>query len=128
MVNSLNIINLLFKYWPHTSTVLVKKDVIIENGMFDEKRHYAEDGQLWLKIARKQKIYYIVESLEIAGNNKRTFGKSGLSKDLKMMHLGCKENIKETYLSGNINIFQKIFFDLYENLKYIKRILITRFL
>lgn len=45
-----------------------------------------------------------------------------------MMHLGCKGNIKETYLNGNINIFQKIFFDLYENLKYVRRILITKFL
>lgn len=65
VVNSLNIINLLFKNWPHPSTALIKKDIIIENEMFDEKRYYSEDAQLWLKIARKSKIFYLLESFVI---------------------------------------------------------------
>ena len=118
--------DLLKKYWPHTSTVLIKKEVLVECSMFDERRTHCEDGQLWLKIASKYPLYYISESLEIAGDNKRSFGEKGLSADLKKMHKGSVENIYEVYQRGDINIVEKNFFLLYENIKYLRRIILSR--
>jgi len=117
---------MLFKSWPHTSTALIRKDVIMEAGMYDERRFHAEDGQLWLKILKKHKIYYISETLEIAGDYKKTFGEKGLSANLSEMHRGNVLNIKECYHRKQISIFWLIVFLFYEDVKFIRRKVLSR--
>lgn len=122
----LNVRNQLKKYWPHTSTALIHKSVFEKVGTFDESRTHLEDGQLWLRIVAVFPIYYIVESLETAGDNKRSFGQSGLSANIKKMHEGCLININETYRKGHINLFEKYYYIIIEYIKYFRRIIITK--
>lgn len=122
----MSILNMLFKSWPHTSTALIKKALIEEAGFYDENRTHAEDGQLWLKILNKHAIYYLSESLEVAGNNKKTFGEKGLSANLQAMHKGNILNIMECYKRGQISLVWKYFFVCYEELKYFRRKVLTK--
>ena len=121
----LEVKDLLKKVWPHTSTSLIKKKVFNEIGVFDENRTHSEDGQLWLKIASKYPLYYISSSLEIAGENKISYGISGLSADLKAMHNGCLLNIKEVYERKEINFIEMLFYSLLEDIKYVRRKILT---
>lgn len=123
----LSLKNILFKVWPHTSTVLINRKKLLDCSLFDIQRKYSEDAQLWLKIASKYgKIHYISESLEIAGDDKPTFGYSGLSSNLDEMHKGCIMNINECLKRKDITIFEYLFFYFYEILKYKRRKLICR--
>tara|TARA_R110002072_G_scaffold534_8_gene4285 strand:+ start:36606 stop:37439 length:834 start_codon:yes stop_codon:yes gene_type:complete len=45
------------------STSLIKKSVLEEVGMFDEKFVVCEDYDLWLKISSKYKVHFIEDSL-----------------------------------------------------------------
>lgn len=46
-----------------TSTVMIKKSVLDDVGGFDVNLKTAEDLDLWLRIARKYKIYYLANKL-----------------------------------------------------------------
>ncbi|WP_041139764.1 glycosyltransferase family 2 protein [Beduini massiliensis] len=117
----LNTKNVLMKSWPHTSTALINKEVFNQVGLFDEKRTHAEDGQLWMKIAFHYGIYYLYDSLEIAGGGKPTFGYSGLSANIKKMHEGCLLNIYEAYKLKYLNYIEYKLLLLYEKVKYLRR-------
>lgn len=119
--------DLLKKYWPHTSTALIRKDILISVGLYDESRKYAEDGQLWLKISSKYDLFYIKEDLEIAGENKRSFGEKGLSANLVEMYQGVLRNIDEVYDRNEIKYVEMITYKFLEWIKYIRRIIITRY-
>lgn len=122
----LNTKDLLKKYWPHTSSTLIKKEILFSIGMFDENRKYVEDGQLWLKISSAYELFYLSDIVEIAGNNKRTFGVSGLSANLLGMHKGCISNIQEVYDRHEINIIEMYLYKIYEYIKFTRRIILTR--
>lgn len=123
----LNVKQLLIKMWPHTSTALIKRKVFEKVGLFNEGMRYAEDGEMWNRIAIHYSLYYIPVSYEIAGGNKLQFGESGLSANLKGMYEGNVYNIKqlkaEKVISLNYYLFLRVFFYL----KYIRRILITKY-
>lgn len=122
----LDLAHVLIKVWPHTSSVLVKKRLLNEVGMFDEKKNYGEDVALWSRIAINNKLYYVSESLEIAGDYKLQFGQSGLSANLSAMHQGQIENIKELYMSGDISFVFYAFLKIYNLIKYLRRIIIVK--
>lgn len=117
---------LLIKMWPHTSTALIKSDVFKDVGYFNEKMRYAEDGEMWNRIALKYPLYYVAESLEIAGGNKVSFGESGLSANLKGMYDGNVSNITELHKNGNISTGFYAFLRAFYWAKYIRRIAITK--
>lgn len=122
---SLNLKQLLIKMWPHTSTALIRKDVFQTVGCFDEKMHYAEDGEMWNRIVLKYPLYYVAESLEIAGGNKVTFGASGLSANLKGMYEGNVRNIRLLYNDRHISLPFYAFLRFFYWVKYLRRIAIT---
>nr|BCB22821.1 glycosyltransferase family 2 protein [Erysipelothrix tonsillarum] len=125
-VYKINFTQLLFKTWPHTSTVVISKEVIDRVGYFDENRSHCEDSQYWYKVAKFTDIYYLYESLELAGGGKLSFGTSGLSSNLRKMHQGNISNYKELYLEGTINWIRFILVYIYEKIKYLRRIIITK--
>ncbi len=45
------------------STVVVKRDVLVKAGMFDESLEVTEDWDLWLRILRKERFIYLDEPL-----------------------------------------------------------------
>lgn len=123
---ALNLHQLLIKMWPHTSTALIRKEVFQKVGYFNEQMRYAEDGELWNRIAIHYPLYYIAESLEIAGGNKVSFGESGLSANLKGMYQGNVHNLRWMKKQGNISLVYFLLLRLYYLLKYWRRIFITR--
>lgn len=119
-------ITYLKKNWPHTSTFLINKIVFDKTGLFNEKMSHAEDGDLFMRIAHHFFIYYTIESLENCGDGKLSFGQSGLSKDLKKMHNGVLKMYNHAYELKYINLSNLFLLSIYENLKYIRRIIITK--
>lgn len=120
--------SILIKNWPHTSTVLIKNKVFNDVGLFDEKMRYAEDGNLWNRIVIKYPLYYIAETLEIAGGNKMAYGEKGLSSNLKGMHEGNIHNLRCLKNESVIGTFEYWCWRIYFNIKYIKRIIVTKVL
>lgn len=122
----LSLSQLLIKMWPHTSTALIRNDVFKDVGYFNEKMQYAEDGEMWTRIAIKYPLYYVSESLEIAGGNKASFGESGLSANLKGMYNGNVSSIIELHNKRHISTAFYVFLRLFYWAKYIRRIIITK--
>lgn len=121
----LSVKNLLFKSWPSVPTVMMKKDFFMQIGGFDLKLNHGEDGDLWLRVAENNQLYYIEDSLVETGFGKLSFGDKGLSADLKKMHCGVKKLINKAFSNKDINFMEKNLFLFYENIKYIRRICIT---
>lgn len=116
----------LIKNWPHTSTLLIKKEVFDKVGMFDETMTHAEDGDLFMRIAHEYGLYYTYQSLENCGDGKDSFGESGLSRDIKKMHIGQGRMFKKAKRLKYINWLQYILLVSYEELKYFRRWLIVQ--
>lgn len=122
---ALNLKHILIKNWPHTSTVLIRKKIFKEVGLFNEKMRYAEDAEMWNRIACKYPLFYIPVSCELAGGNKMQFGEKGLSANLKGMHKGYIHNLKMLKKKCVISVWFYLFLKFYNNVKYLRRILIT---
>lgn len=119
-------INYLIKNWPHTSTLLIKREVFDTTGVFDETMTHAEDGDLFMRIAHHFGLYYTYESLENCGDGKASFGESGLSRDIKKMHKGVNKMFKHAKELQYINGLQYVLLVGYEQLKYWRRCIIVR--
>lgn len=121
-----NVKDLCIKFFPVTPSAVFKKKIIEEIGYFDEKQHFAEDGNYFLKICAKYNYYHLPVQMVICGSGKPEFGCSGLSANLKGMYEGNIKNIKElkkdSIISGSFYIFLRVFYWM----KYIRRILITK--
>lgn len=117
--------NLLVKWVPQTSTVTVRKSVLIDVGMYDDEMRYAEDGDLYLKIAAKFNYYVVQERFATYGSGKRMYGESGLSGNMKGMFKGNLQILKHALQAKEINSFDYVFFLTWNSLKYVRRILIT---
>lgn len=122
----LSVKNLLFKSWPSVPTVLIKKELLNKIGLFEENMNYGEDADLWLRIAECNQLYYIEDCLVETGYGKKSFGDKGLSANLKSMHDGVIQLIFSAYINKDITFLEKNFFVLYENIKYIRRIVLTK--
>lgn len=120
----LNVYNQLWSYWPSTPTLLFKKNIITKIGLYDETRSHAEDGDFLLRIAKNYGVYYTVKSL-VETADKPAYGHSGLSGNNKSMHYGSLINVKNVYERHEINYLAFLTFTLWENIKYLRRIIIT---
>lgn len=123
---ALNLRHILIKNWPHTSTAMIKRGVFREVGLFNERMYYAEDGDMWNRIALRYPLFYIPVSYEIAGNYKIPFGESGLSANLKEMHKGNLRNITILYRQKNISVGFYLFLLMFYELKYFRRIILSK--
>lgn len=122
----LNCRQILLKWYPQTSTVLISSD-LLKNLLFDEKRTHGEDGDLWLRVLVKNYLYVLNQSLVCTGGGKRSFGVSGLSANLVKMFSGELLNLKDALKRKQVNYLEYIFFYLYFHFKYWRRIFITKF-
>ena len=119
--------DMLLKTFPQTSTAVIKRTVFNDVGMFDEQQKYAEDGNLWLRICYNKKCYMMPESLVETGGGKPHFGFSGLSANLKGMSNGVIKNYNDIYNLGYISKTKKTALVFFERIKYLRRVLISRF-
>lgn len=118
---------MLVKMAPQTSTALVRKEVFLKSGIYDENQKYAEDGNLWFRIAFNHKMAILPESLVFAGAGKPGFGHSGLSAKIWLMQKGEMKNILELLKYEKISLFQFLIFSSYSLLKFLRRVIIVTF-
>lgn len=79
-----------------TPTVIFRRRILLDSGLFEEGKRFAEDHLMWLKMAAvpHTRMAILDKSLVWAGNGKRSFGESGLSANLKEMAAGFQDNLK----------------------------------
>lgn len=117
--------DLVFRWNPQTSTVVLRKSVVDKIGYYNENLRYAEDGEYWLRIAHYCGFYVIPDSLIITGHGKPDYGASGLSGNLKKMHEGELCAIGSAYTIGGISSIVCFIAKLFAIFKYLKRKIIV---
>jgi glycosyltransferase involved in cell wall biosynthesis len=122
----INVKDLFIKMFPQTSTVIFKRELFDKYGGFDESMTHAEDGDLWIRYCNVSNFYYIPESLVTTGKGKPSFGFSGLSSNMRLMHLGYLRILKKNKENGVINNTEYYILYLFYILKYIRRIVIKK--
>ena len=121
---SLNAKDLLLKWWPYPSTVMIYKDVFNCSGLYDETRTHAEEADLWLRISQNFDLFVLNEDLVFTKIRKRNFGESGLSANLKKMQEGQIRALKDAKERNQITFFEFIKFYVWLYAKYYRRIFI----
>lgn len=109
--------DLLYKNVVNTSTVLVRKNVLEDVGLFNTKQRYSEDYNLWLRILYKYNGIIINKSLVIWNKTE-----DSLSSNLWAMEKGELNNYIELFKEKKINIIDFLGAISYSLLKYIRRI------
>ena len=117
----INFRKLMFRNETQPSTVVFKRKVLENSGLFDENQRYAEDLNYWLKVSEHNKMYILNEELVLAGSGKRTFGVSGLSANLGAMEKGFQKNLKEILKLKRISFPEYIGYYIFYRVKYIVR-------
>lgn len=102
-----------------TSSALVRSS-IVKSFLFDETLKRAEDYNLWLKLGKQGKLYFLDEKLVFFAD-KRTFGQTGLSKDYHALSRDELRGFIKLYKSHILNIFQFIFGFSMSCIKYIRK-------
>lgn len=118
---SLSAKEIIFKWYPQTSTAVVKRDLLVKAGFYDERRSHAEDGDLWLRLAVFGDLWVLNEDLVLTGGGKRSFGVSGLSANLLKMHKGEVLNVASAFNRNQIGFLFFCMMRCYMNVKYIRR-------
>lgn len=115
------------KNWPCTPSIIFEKTLFKDDEYFNESMTHAEEGVFFLDLAASNSgLYYTVEPLVFCGDGKPAYGHSGLSGNLKKMHKGVKLMHSIAMKKGYISFFQNLVLNWYENIKYIRRIIITK--
>jgi len=123
---TLNTKEIIAKWHPHTSTVLINKEILLKTNLYDETRTHAEDGDLWLRIAQFYDLYVLNDDLVYTGGGKRSFGESGLSANMPKMYEGEILALKGAKKRNQLNILEFIGFYLWLTMKYFRRIAIVK--
>lgn len=124
-VYSLSTKEVIAKWYPHTSTVLVNKSILSETALYDEERTHAEDGDFLLRLSETNSLYILNESLVYTGGGKRSFGDSGLSANLPKMYSGEILALKGALKRKQVSFFEYLAFYSWLTLKYFRRVLVV---
>lgn len=127
LLNKIPVKSNLIRFVLLPPTVIFKKSVLNNIGLFDETQRYAEDCNYFMRVCLKYNCYLLNESLVITGGGKAHFGDSGLSSNLWKMELGELKNIKFALVNGIINRIEFLMIVCYSILKYFRRIILTTF-
>ncbi|RYJ37852.1 Glycosyl transferase [Flavobacterium anhuiense] len=125
-LHKVNVKELLIKMYPQTSTVIFKRILFELYGGYNEKMTHAEDGELWVRYCANSSFYYSPQSLVVTGEGKPSFGHSGLSANLKKMHMGNMYILKQALINKLINVWSFLLFWFYYQIKYFRRIILTK--
>jgi glycosyltransferase involved in cell wall biosynthesis len=118
--------DLVFRWNPSTPSVVFRKSIVEKIGLYNENMKYAEDGEYWLRIAFNCGFFVIPDSLVITGGGKHDYGESGLSGNLKGMHIGELRAIQSAYNMGAITLSTCYLAKLFANLKYMRRKILVK--
>lgn len=108
---------------PSTPSVVFDRKKGIELGLFDEQRMFGEDILFFQKFMLEDSYYILVKDLIRISIGKDFFAQTGLSSDLKKMHEGRNNSVRDLNKMGLISNSYMKFILLFNQLKYIRRIL-----
>lgn len=92
---------LMYKNYFQTSTVLMRRSALDAVGPFPEGRRYAEEGDLFLRVAARFDCWLLNEVLVDYASGKAGFGHAGLSANLGGMERGELKNLHRSYRRGD---------------------------
>lgn len=119
-----------FKYciknWPCTPSIIFDKRVFNDKSPFPNNMSHAEEGLFFLYLANKVGLYYCIDNLVSCGDGKPSFGYSGLSGNIMKMHNGIKEMHKAALKKNYLSIFEYLFVQILEIIKYNRRKIISK--
>lgn len=126
-LTKISTIFLCFKILPQTSTVVFKRSIFESIGGYDETQKHAEDGNFFMKIAANFGVYYDPGQVVFFGSGKHEYGESGLSSNVRAMHLGLLKNLYEMNRLGYISTTIMHISICFEYIKYMVRLIKLKF-
>lgn len=118
--------DLLIKNVFSPPSVIFRRSIIDNIGLFDEEQRYAEEGNYFIRIANKFNCYFLNETLVLTGDGKAHFGESGLSGNIWEMEKGELKNLKDAKKFGIINRTEFAMLNIFSVLKFIRRWIIVK--
>lgn len=112
---------MLFRNAVFTSGVLAEKALLEQAGGFDETMRYAEDYNLWLRIACEEPIRVVGEKLLIYEDDAACAGRQSLSANLKEMERGELQNYRMLRRDHRIGFGLYVAASVFSLLKYVRR-------
>jgi glycosyltransferase involved in cell wall biosynthesis len=103
-----------------TNSVMVLKEKMV---LYDTSLRRGEDFTLYMELLSRPGCRALYIRRALAGGFKSTIGASGLSQDVKAMHVGRMVALKRLTDRGCISTFQYLFGIFTETLKYPVRVL-----
>ena len=116
----------LFKNFFQTSTVVIRRSVLDQAGLFPAGQRHAEEGDLFIRIAARSQCILLNEVLVDYGNGKGGFGVAGLSADLWKMELGELANIRRAWQRTDCSLVVYAGATVFSFVKFMRRLLIRR--
>ena len=111
-------VQIAIKWWPHISTIIIKKTLFNKVGRIDTNFIIGEDGDFFMNIANHTDLFIARKSLVRCHTFKNFEFANGLSSNLLAMN---KQEIAVIRKHIN-NIFIKSILIIWVKLKYIKRV------
>lgn len=111
---------------PATPSIVFKRTIGLELGLFNEHMKFCEDINFYQKFLLRDSYYVLVEKLIEIGIGKQYFGQTGLTSHLYQMHIGRKKNTKELYEMGLISKRYEWLMQLFNNMKFFRRYIIRK--
>lgn len=115
-----------WRSFPVTPSVIFRRECIEKVGFFDENRQYCEDVEFFQRFFKYYNFYYLAESLVNTGIQKEYFGETGLTRNLKGMHEGRKENLDKLYEERLISFPFYLSMQAFNEIKYLRRKLLVK--
>ena len=117
-----DLFDIFWSFFPVTPSVMFRRYAIERVGYFDENQKYCEDINYYLRFCIYYNYYYLPEKLVLIDYKKEYFGQYGLTSNLKGMHEGEMKNLRELFQNKQVSFIFYIFFDIFLNLKYLRRL------
>lgn len=117
--------DILWRSFPCTPSVIMRRSVVNQIGYFDESQKYCEDMNYFQKICLEFEYYYLSQKLVTIGIGKNYQCESGLISNIKEMHQGAVKNLKELYQGRHISRQYYLLMFIFLKLKYVRRSLIV---
>ena len=114
----------LFKNFFQTSTVLVRRSVLDDVGLFPAGQRYAEEGDLFLRIAAHSQCILLNEALVDYAGGKGGFGVAGLSSNIWRMERGELANIHRAWRRADCTLAVYALATVFSLLKFMRRVLL----
>lgn len=118
--------DLCWRSMPSTPSIVFKRNVGIELGLFNEQMVHCEDINFFQKFLLKDSYYVLAEELVNINIHKSYHGMSGLSSNFDGMHQGRQQNIRELYQMGLISKMRMQGVLFLNHFKLIRRKMILR--